>query len=406
MIFADKATLLLALLLIPARIYAAPPEFQIDLKELDRQHPAAAPKPAHKPAPKQQKQAPRKKEPAAKAQHEMKKEQAPSGGENVRYTIKPGDHIFKILVGHFGMSNEAAERLVPEIIELNDIKNIKALEVGRTLLIPAAALKGHEAKPGKTEKAKSGEAPSQKPKGAVPRKEATPAPAEAPRAPEPAPGRPEPAVPAPAPAPVVKTAPARKAEPAPAPAVKAEPVPAPKPAPAPAPAPASAQSEPALPVAPTWVCPVNRHDAGSVVDSVLNAVSAAWSRNKIIHSAAGAATPYSIRVDRYFEYKGNRYIVSIGENDPYNYTLIRILESAGYRVLMLTGKEDFQMVTEKLLRLAGISPDFGAHALREGSRVTGFLVQQDDAAGRRVVITDTVPPPGHKWVMPAGCGAR
>ncbi|MBJ6748848.1 LysM peptidoglycan-binding domain-containing protein [Geomonas anaerohicana] len=427
MIPADKAKLLLALLLIPARLYAAPPEFQIDIKELDRQKPAA-PKAVQKPAPKQHKQAPKKKEPEAKAQHEAKKEHPAPAGEYVRYTIKPGDHIFKILVGHFGMSNEAAERLVPEIIELNDIKNIKTLEVGRTLLIPSAPLHGAEAKPTKKEKARPhAEGPSTKAKAETP-KEAKPAPAQAPRAPEPAAGPPRapepaaepprapepatPAVPKAAPAPV--PAPAPKApvpavpQPAPAPAAKSAPAPQPpaaaqKSAPAPAAAPTAA---PAIQQAPTWVCSVSRHDAASVVDSVLNALSAAWSRNKIIQSATGAATPFSIRVDRYFEYKGNRYIVSIGENDPYNYTLIRILETAGYRVLMLTGKEDFKTVTERLFKLVGVAPEFGPHALQEGKHATGFMVQQDDAAGRRVLITDTAPPAGHKWVMPAGCGAK
>ncbi|GFO62484.1 LysM peptidoglycan-binding domain-containing protein [Geomonas paludis] len=465
MIPADKAKLLLALLLIPARLYAAPPEFQIDIKELDRQKPAAPKSAPKKPAPteaahpskaKQHKQVPKKKEPEAKAQHETKKEHAAPSGEYVRYTIKPGDHIFKILVGHFGMSNEAAERLVPEIVELNDIKNIKTLEVGRTLLIPAAPLHGAGAKPAKKEKPRPhSEGPSTKAKAAETPKEAKPAPAQAPRAPEPAaetPRAPEPAAPAvtapkaapapapkapvpaapqPAPVPATKPAPApqppaatkaepvtKAAEPVPTPAPKAAPVPAPKPAPVPVPAPphqpapapapkaAAAPAAPAVPQAPTWVCPVGRHDAASVVDSVLNAISATWSRNKIIQSAAGAATPFSIRVDRYFEYKGNRYIVSIGENDPYNYTLIRILETAGYRVLMLTGKEDFKTVAERLFKLVGVAPDFGPHALQEGKHATGFLVQQDDAAGRRVLITDTAPPAGHKWVMPAGCGAR
>ncbi|MBJ6798967.1 LysM peptidoglycan-binding domain-containing protein [Geomonas propionica] len=452
MIPANKATLLLALLLIPARLLAAPPEFQIDIKELDRQKPAA-PKSVQKPAPKQHKQAPKKKEPEAKAPQETKKEHAAPAGEHVRYTIKPGDHIFKILVGHFGMSNEAAERLVPQIIELNGIKNIKSLEVGRTLLIPAAALHGGEAKTAKKEKGRTHpEGPAAKAKGGeAPRegREAKSAPlqapkapeptAEAPRAPEPAPEAPrapEPAAPVLAPAPAPKTvpvpvpiqkepvpavpqpAPVPKPAPAPAPqpapATKAEPAPATAPAPVPKPVSppatpskaATPAAAPATPQAPTWVCSVSRHDAGSVVDSVLNAISATWSRNKIIQSAAGAATPFSIRVDRYFEYKGKRYIVSIGENDPYNYTLIRILETAGYRVLMLTGKEDFKAVTEKLFALVGIAPAFGPHALPEGTHATGFLVQQDDAAGKRVLITDTAPPLGHKWLMPAGCGAK
>lgn len=381
MIHPCKATLLLALLLLPARVHAVPQQFEIDLKELDRQKPAAAPprkqagEAAGKQAPVRKEPAAKKKEPAAKAQHPAKKAQPEARGEHVRYTVQPGDHIFKILVGRFGLSNEAAERLIPQIIELNDIKNIKALEVGRTLLIPAGALREHAPKEAGKEKEKTA-----KPrKGGAKRQEAAPkapepAPAEAPRRPEPAaaaPRAPEPAVTAP-----------RAPEPAAPPAVAA------------------------LPPVTTWICQVGNDEVGTMIDSLLNAVSATWSRNKIIRSGQGAATPFSIRVDRYFEYKGGRYIVSIGESDPYNYTLIRILETAGYRVLMLTGKEDFNRVAQRFFSLVGIGPVFGSHALREGGHATGFLVRQDDAGGRSVLITNAPLPPGQQSVLPAGCGAK
>jgi hypothetical protein len=111
-------------------------------------------------------------------------------------------------------------------------------------------------------------------------------------------------------------------------------------------------------------------------------------------------------VDRYFEYKGVRYIISIGESDPYNYTLIRLLEASGYRVLRMTGKEDFKSVSEQLFKLIGVAPDLGTHPLNDGREASGYLVQQDDAGGRQVLITDGPATPGHKWVLPPGCGAR
>jgi hypothetical protein len=151
---------------------------------------------------------------------------------------------------------------------------------------------------------------------------------------------------------------------------------------------------------------VTEKDPARIVDAVMNALSLHWSRNRIIQSGEGASNAFSIRVDRYFELKGVRYIVSIGESDPYSYTLLRLLESAGYRVLMIDSDDDFQAVGEKLLRLVGVEPDFGKHLIQGGKESTGFLVQQDDAEGRQVVITSEAVNPKLKWTMPAGCGVR
>ncbi|WP_026842432.1 LysM peptidoglycan-binding domain-containing protein [Citrifermentans bremense] len=407
-----KGMLLLALLSLPCQLHAAPPQYEIDLKELDRQKPAPAPKPAKKEAP-AQKHTPVKKEAPGETPRPAKGA-APSSasGEYVRYTVKPGDHIFKILMVNFGMSNEAAERLTPEIVRINNISNIKALTVGRTLLIPAQgkqATSGHHPRKEKHKEKPRTAAPEAKTSHekapAAPSAPAPQAPEAAPRAPEPAPRAPEPA-PAPRPAEPAPAAPAAKPAPAlvpvPAPAVKA---PAPASVPAPA-APAAVPAPPAVPQAATWVCPAAKKNTAAIVDSLLNALSTSWSKSKIIHSGSGAPTTFSIRVDRYFEYKGARYVISIGESDPYNYTLIRLLEAAGYRVLMLSGGEDFKTTSEKLFKLVGIEPAFGNYPLSGGNQAAGYLLQQEDAGGRRVLLTEGAPPPGHKWVLPLGCGPK
>lgn len=393
-----KGMLLLALLSLPYQLHAAPPQYEIDLKELDRQKPAPAPKPTKQELP-AKKQSPAKKRAPEEAPRPAKgATSAAPKGEYVRYTVKPGDHIFKILMVNFGMSNEAAERLIPEIVRINDISNIKALTVGRTLLIPAKgkqAQSGHHKKKerhkGKPQAAATPEAQPSSSEEKAPAATSAPAPQApeaAPRAPEPA-SPPEAAPRAPEPAPE-----SRPAEPAPA-----APVPV-------APAAPAVPAPPTVPQAATWVCPAPRQNTAAIVDSLLNAISASWSKNKIIHSGSGAPTTFSIRVDRYFEYKGGRYIVSIGENDPYNYTLIRLLEAAGYRVLMLNGNEDFKTTSDKLFKLVGIQPEFGTHTLPGGAQATGYLLQQEDAGGRRILLTEGAPPPGHKWVLPSGCGSK
>jgi hypothetical protein len=382
--------LLLAHLSLPSQLYAAAPapgQFDIDLKELDRQEPTQSPK-----SEKKKEQRAKKVRPAA-VKADKVQPSAAGDSEPVRYTVQPGDHIFKILVVRFGLSNEAAERLIPEIIRVNNIPNIKRLTVGQTLLIPA---KGQlervagSAKKGKSHKRKGAAEETAEQKAAEPAARgagASPEVAISAPATQVAPAIPQdkkPVEPEAAGHPPAQTAPL-------APSAVANVV-------------AAVPSPPAVPQANTWICSVTEKNQTKIVDAFLNALSLPWSRNRIIESTA--PTTFSIRVDRYFEYKGARYVVSIGESDPYMYTLIRLLESAGYRVLMISGNEDFEAIDKKLLTLIGVVPDFGKHVLQGGREATGFLVQQDDAGGRRVVITAEPADPQQKWVMPAGCGAR
>jgi hypothetical protein len=471
--------LLLTLLPLPSQLYAAQPSFDIDVKDLDRGTPAAPtkasrPSPAAAPAPfgidvkeldrkapveapKAEKKKAKKAQSAPVAASKPVKVHREAGSEAgyTRYTVKPGDHIFKILVGRFGMSNETAERLIPEIIRVNDIPNIKALTVGRTLLIPSGGKQEHVAKSAQRGKARhkmeeASEAAAQHPataKHAAPVAATTQAPAPVvhvqafpPRAPEITPSAPAaiaaapPVAAAAAPAqaatnPKAATPTVAKSEIPPPPAVKSAAPTAAAKAPtvtipkapaalepkaassreisaqATAPA-AAATAVPPVPPVNTWLCSVTEKDPAKIVDAVMNALSLRWSRNRIIQSDEGASNAYSIRVDRYFELGGLRYIVSIGENDPYNYTLLRLLEGSGYRVLMISSGDDFQAIGGKLLRRVGVAPDFGKHLIQGDQQNTGFLVQPDDAAGRRVVITSEIVNPKLKWIMPQGCSIR
>lgn len=54
------------------------------------------------------------------------------------YIVKSGDYLFKILIRHYALSNDDAERLIPEVMRLNSISNPKSLTVGQQLTIPLA----------------------------------------------------------------------------------------------------------------------------------------------------------------------------------------------------------------------------------------------------------------------------
>src|SRR6185369_12469657 len=52
------------------------------------------------------------------------------------YTVKRGDHLFKILMREYGLSNDEAESFVEEIRRENNINDIRHLKVGQRIIIP------------------------------------------------------------------------------------------------------------------------------------------------------------------------------------------------------------------------------------------------------------------------------
>lgn len=52
------------------------------------------------------------------------------------YTVKSGDHLFKILMRDYGLSNNEAESFVEEIKRENNIYDIKRLRIGQKIIIP------------------------------------------------------------------------------------------------------------------------------------------------------------------------------------------------------------------------------------------------------------------------------
>ena len=118
-----------ALLLCRGSSAAAPPSFELDPKELETAAPSVK-TPRHPPGRSHRKQATKSDETAGQA--------AVTGGDErlTRYTVKPGDFLFKILMREFGLSNAEAEALIPEVQRINHLTSATRLEVGRTLLIP------------------------------------------------------------------------------------------------------------------------------------------------------------------------------------------------------------------------------------------------------------------------------
>lgn len=124
------------LCLIHGTSAAAPPSsFELDPKELETVAPATR-------QPRRSPSRPARK-PADRGAEKPRPTAAPDDDEGIsRYTVKPGDFLFKILIREYGLSNAAAEALVPEIARINRLASTTRLEVGQTILIPIGRRKG------------------------------------------------------------------------------------------------------------------------------------------------------------------------------------------------------------------------------------------------------------------------
>ncbi|AJE04457.1 LysM peptidoglycan-binding domain-containing protein [Geobacter pickeringii] len=150
---------------------AAPPSFELDPRELESTAPPARP-PKHPSA--------RPHRTPTDKGGDAAQPSAPEGNETLtRYTVKPGDFLFKILMRDFGLSNAEAEALIPEVQRINHLTSATRLEVGRTLLIPRGRRKSVTPKVAKP----AGSAPAPQP-AAEPTPVATPPAAAPPQPPQ------------------------------------------------------------------------------------------------------------------------------------------------------------------------------------------------------------------------------
>lgn len=311
--------------------------FEIDLKELDAVR-KSGPAPRHKARP-------AKAKPAASASAQPAVE-----GDFLLYTVKPGDHIFKILMRDFQLSNAAAERLIPEIGRINKVADIRRLSVGQTLRIP---------------------------------KSLVPSAASA-RAAEPAP-------PAAAPA---KPAAVADVEPATLPVSSVEPAPSEKSVEA-APPVVPASAPPAMvPVGSVLAITVNGGDPQALFLRLAEVLRLKVQHQRVIESGGGTAERFSIKVPLYAEGGGKRLIVTVAGQDPYQYTLFRLLETEGYLVLQFREADGFREVTASTLVKLGQETRLGRYRLINGKEqeVLGYLLNSPEGM---VLLTDA--PVGGIW---------
>ena len=339
---------------------AADARFEIDLKELPR---ATAPHPAksvHPPLP------------AGKKTATRASIQPGTADSRVRYTVKPGDHIFKILIRDFGLSNQQAKRIIPDIARLNGIVDIRRLRVGQELVIP---LPPSPERTGKFEPTGGTERePSPPPAQAeAPLAEVQAAPLTAAPSPQPVPGAASPTVQPPTP---------------PLPEQSSVPVPHASPA----------LNLPAQTVR-VDVSPVPANDMDGGVDTLLDLLAPGWERDRIVEAGRESTdgSYMSIKVARYFEHLGHRYIVN-SKNDPLTLTMLRVLEVKGDRVINVGRDEGVPAVVARLVAKMELPVHEGSFRVKcldfPGGelQVQGVLVSPAGPYEQQLLITgDRVP---------------
>lgn len=133
-----------------------------------------------------------------------------------------------------------------------------------------------------------------------------------------------------------------------------------------------------------------------IVDSILKVFSIASDRDRRVDVFASDNNGISLAVkaERYFERGGERFVVTSFDGDPINYTLFRILETKGFRVVMLSAQDDFRKVAEKLLSHLKIKGTFARHNLSKDSSanhslwMSGFKLDDAGLPGGSLFLTN------------------
>lgn len=133
-----------------------------------------------------------------------------------------------------------------------------------------------------------------------------------------------------------------------------------------------------------------------MVDAILDslAVSALPDRRVDVFGADNNGISLSVKAERYFERAGKRYVIAGFDGDPVAYTLFRILETKGHRVIMLAPEDDFRTVSEKILSSLQISGNYAQHMLiPEGGanyslRMSGFRLEGAGVPGGSLFLTN------------------
>ncbi|HIJ94846.1 MAG TPA: LysM peptidoglycan-binding domain-containing protein [Desulfuromonadales bacterium] len=134
----------------------------------------------------------------------------------------------------------------------------------------------------------------------------------------------------------------------------------------------------------------------SLMDAILASLSVTADRDRRLEVFAADTNgiSLSVKAERYFEKGGQRYVVSHFDGNPVNYTLFRILETMGFKVVILNAKDDFRAVTEKIIARMKLNGEYSRQTLLKDKNgayaihMSGFSVDEPSRPEGGVFITD------------------
>ncbi len=126
-----------------------------------------------------------------------------------------------------------------------------------------------------------------------------------------------------------------------------------------------ASSKPGAPAPVGQLYQVLSSRQSDIVDTLLSSISVVPEKDRRldVFAADNNGISLSVKAERYFERGGQRYVVTSFDGDPVAYTLYRILETKGYQVAILEGRDDFRKISEKILSHLHIPVAYAQHKL-------------------------------------------
>ena len=103
-----------------------------------------------------------------------------------------------------------------------------------------------------------------------------------------------------------------------------------------------------------------------------------------------------VKVNRYFEKNGEKFVLSTFHGDAESYTLLMLLESIGYKVIIFSPDEDFRSVSRMFLSRIHLPSQYTLHnllnsnELRYGIKMSGVMLKSPGGHGN-LFLTSSQP---------------
>jgi hypothetical protein len=131
-----------------------------------------------------------------------------------------------------------------------------------------------------------------------------------------------------------------------------------------------ASLQPVVPDVPRSLYQIKTKNQSEIVKALLASLSVTsdHDRQLDVFETDNNGILLSVKADQYFERGGQRLVVTQFDGNPVTYTLFRILETKGYRVIILDPQDDFRKISEKMFSRMQIRNSYGQHTMTPESR--------------------------------------